>query len=734
MSLLFRVVFTNCRSTHHKMAMDALRFLRGPEAEQWTDLFLKHYVVYLDGSKAPDDQFKDFKNHVLHVRDNFWGGAIGAAQKWYDRTVALMRHGDWEEGVFAAGVLSHYFTDPHMPLHTGQSEAEGAVHRAAEWSITKSYHELQNILEVDHGGYPRLEVPAGDDWLAEMIRQGALRANPHYEVFIDHYNLAQGLKEPTLGLDQELKDRTAQCLGFATVGFARVLERALEDAGVRPPLVDISLQGVLTTMALPVHWITSHIIDGAEREQIRAIYNELQVTGKVLKNLPEDEKVVRKLHAAEVLHKSMADLNAEPIRQPGKAYGQGAKDRYRSNAPVTRNLAANKPRGNAKQLLQTPLSPLEPLDRTTSSRRRRRKGYAPSNSSKGGEVAARLAENTIPPSETEDSVAMHQTAAESKQDASVDAEDDSYVTDTLASLESNALLRDIPKRRRPADLDAEGEDRRSENNNASEDDAPRAPSRLKQFFSPIWNKLSGLRKRPAEAEPTKADDEREEAAAPRQSKSHSEKPKPRYQEMKADRDEEEDDDPRQAESPRVTRLQSPPPAASEKTQKLESLHKEAASKAAPANAPSSRRLRFHLEQDDDVEQAPSIGNKTAERLKSLGVRTVKDLLTANPDSLSSRLKAKHITPQVVRDWQTQADLASRIPELRGHDAQILVGSGISDPREMESLEPEELLELIQPYVSSEEGERNLRGGAAPDLVEVTNWISWAKQARHGKAA
>lgn len=727
MSLLFRVVFTNCRSTHHKMAMDALRFLRGPDAEQWIDLFLKHYTVYLEGSKAPDDQFKDFKNHVLHVRENFWGGAIGAAQKWYDRTVSLMQRGNWEEGVFAAGVLSHYFTDPHMPLHTGQSESEGAVHRAAEWSITKSYHELQNILEMDHGGYPRFEAPAGEDWLAEMIRQGALRANPHYEVFIDHYNLTLGIKEPTLGLDQELKDRTAQCIGFATVGYARVLERALEDAGVRPPLVDVSLQGVLTTMALPVHWITTHIIDGAEREQIRAIYEELQLTGKVIKNLPEDEKVVRKAHAAEVLQKSLADLNAEPARQPGKLYGQGAKDRYRCDVPVTRNIAANKPRGNARQLLQVPLSPLPPIESPAGSRRRRKNGYA--QAAKAARGPSSPTDSNIPPEEIASTLPISDSTERDNSALDVDAQEDRYANDTLAELEAKALHKEVPKKRRPVDEPADSDSPNGDDADASTDPG-RAPSRLKQFFSPIWNRISRIGKRSEGAAPA------EDSAASSEPEIQSSLRDERRDSREDRRDSRDDhrterEEPQASESPRVSPVHSPAPRESEASRKIESMRKEAAPESAK---PGQKRLRFHLEQDDDVEQAPSIGNKTAERLKSIGVRTVKDLLAANPDSLASRMKAKHITPQLVRDWQTQAELASRIPELRGHDAQILVGSGISDPRDLESLEPEELLELVQPYIGSEEGERTLRGAAPPDLEEVTNWIAWARQARPLKAA
>ena len=78
MSLLFRIVYAaHATGTHHKLALDALRSLDSADAEGWRRLFLKHAEIYMQGSKAPDNEFKDFKNHVLHVRDNYWGGALG---------------------------------------------------------------------------------------------------------------------------------------------------------------------------------------------------------------------------------------------------------------------------------------------------------------------------------------------------------------------------------------------------------------------------------------------------------------------------------------------------------------------------------------------------------------------------------------------------------------------------------------------------------------------------------
>ena len=111
----------------------------GPDAEAWTRVFLKHADRFMVGSKAPDDTFKDFKNHVLHVGDNYWGGAPEKVASGTTPRVAALEQQNWDDAVYAAGVLSHYYTDPIHPFHTGQTEAENAIHRAAEWSINRSY-------------------------------------------------------------------------------------------------------------------------------------------------------------------------------------------------------------------------------------------------------------------------------------------------------------------------------------------------------------------------------------------------------------------------------------------------------------------------------------------------------------------------------------------------------------------------------------------------------------------
>lgn len=344
MSLLYAVVFASrCRSNHHRLAVDALRHLQSLDAEAWRNLLLHYHTEYLTGAKAPDDEFKDFKNHVLHVRDGDWGGAVEACEEWYRRTVRALKERDWKQAAWSAGVMSHYYVDPIQPFHTHQTEEEGVIHRAVEWSFSKSYRTFQRILEAD-GGYPNMAAPTGDKWLAEMVRAGARASNPHYETVIEHYDFALGVKEPQAGLDDELRQIIAKLVGHAAVGLARILDCAFVEAAVKPPNVGGLLQAFFLTLEMPIQAVLKTIDDAAARREVEAQYEEFRRTGKVRKTLGEDDKVVRALYAAEVLKMPLSSLDAKWPRETGAKSKAGAKPRVRKAvAPKPSAPRAQKP-------------------------------------------------------------------------------------------------------------------------------------------------------------------------------------------------------------------------------------------------------------------------------------------------------------------------------------------------------------------------------------------------------
>jgi hypothetical protein len=300
MTLLFRVLYAaHAKGTHHKLALDALNHLEGPDAELWRRVLLKHATVYLQGSKAPDDEFRDFKNHVLHVRDDFWGGAPVKARSWYTHLVGALERQDWQTAAYCAGVLSHYVTDPVQPFHTGQSEAENNVHRAAEWSISKSYDDLKALAAREPP--PAITISDADNWLERLICHTATEANRHYEKLIAHYDIHRGVVDPPSGLDVVSRRIIARLIVLAAASFAAVLQRAIGEARVAPPEVSLSLESIIATLQVPAKWVVNKLADAEERRLVQCMYDELRATGAVEENLPEDDRMVRDLHAAEVL-------------------------------------------------------------------------------------------------------------------------------------------------------------------------------------------------------------------------------------------------------------------------------------------------------------------------------------------------------------------------------------------------------------------------------------------------
>ena len=316
MNLLELVIIAHrCRSTHHYIAFDALQLLKGKDASDWKNLLLKHHTDLLKGAKAPDTDFKDFKNHVLHVEDGEWGGARDAAMEWYGKAVAALREKKWAKAAYSLGVLTHYYADPIQPFHTAQSEEEGAIHRAVEWSIAKSRDTIKAL--IDQRGYPQVHAGAETGFVADMVLAGAKYSNPHYRTFIDHYDVHKGVANPPDGLDQTLLDILADLISYATAGVAVLFERAFAESGVNPKKVDLDLPGYFAALDIPIRRITKRMADAKDRKTVEAMYEEFVETGKVVKTLPADDKKIRALHCKHILRKPLEWLDAMPIRPIG---------------------------------------------------------------------------------------------------------------------------------------------------------------------------------------------------------------------------------------------------------------------------------------------------------------------------------------------------------------------------------------------------------------------------------
>ncbi|MBS0233003.1 MAG: DUF4332 domain-containing protein [Proteobacteria bacterium] len=526
MSALFRIVYaTHANGTHHKLALDALEAMTRPDSADWTRVFLKYVEGYLQGSKAPDITFKDFKNHVLHVSENYWGGAPEKAQEWYDRTVFELKSQNWPEAVFAAGVLSHYFTDPVMPFHTGQTEAENAIHRATEWSISRSYNALRALGEKRFGKLS-VTAPSGPKWLSEFVCDGAEFSHRYYEKLIAHYDIHKGASRPEEGLDDIAKGIVAELLIYASKSFGKVLDRAVAEAGVSAPEVTLTAETFLAMTRIPRKFIEKRLTNDEDRKLVAAIYDELKTTGRVEHSLSEDDKTIRDLHAAEVLAPKLAEREA----------ARAARIDGVDNTPLELAVAKS--------------------------------------------AVARTAISEPPPA--------------------------------------------IPPSKTPPPM-------------------PRPAPSIAARMEPI----------------------------------HISKPHP----------------------------------------------------IAPSQRTEGRsEARVYLSESDDLEAAPSIGPKTADRFSEIGIHTVADFLNHDPEQLAAKLDDAHLDAETLLEWQDQAKLVMAVPGLRGTHAQLLVGAGYKTAQAVADADPLTLSANVLKFATTSAGKRVLREGRPPDIEKIKTWVEFAKQA------
>ncbi|MFN0217813.1 MAG: DUF4332 domain-containing protein [Hyphomicrobium sp.] len=529
MSALFRIVYAaHANGTHHKLALDALTQMRRPDAEAWRRVFLKHVALYLEGSKAPDVSFKDFKNHVLHVGDKYWGGAPEKVEAWYGHTVTALSEQKWGDAAYAAGVMSHYYTDPIHPFHTGQTEAENAIHRACEWSINRSYDALRAIGSKEFAAL-RVEVPEGAHWLRELVCDGAEFSHRYYEKLIAHYDFKRGVVRPEEGLDAIAQKLVAELLMYAADGFAQIVDRAIAESGATAPDVALTVDTVLAAAKMPRKWIEKKLTNNADKALVNAQYDELAATGRVDQTLSEDDRTVRDTYAREVLApklKARAETRAKRV-----------------------------PEGDPAEL-------------------------------------ARKAEVKAAP------VAPAATAGAAK----------SFVVSSVVPM-----------------------------------------------------------------------------VAP----------------------------PRTAVKPAM-----PPPIPTSVP----------VIRPNPVSKPVSEPRRSYLSKADQLEAAPSIGPKMAERFSELGIKTVAEFLGNDPHDMAELLDDSRIDAEELTDWQDQAQLVIDIAGLRGGHAQLLVGAGYRTAEAIADAEPVELASDVLKFAATSDGKRILREGDTPDVEKIKTWVTFAREA------
>ena len=143
---------------------------------------------------------------------------------------------------------------------------------------------------------------------------------------------------------------------------------------------------------------------------------------------------------------------------------------------------------------------------------------------------------------------------------------------------------------------------------------------------------------------------------------------------------------------------------------------------------NSDSARYYLHESNPVDDAPSIDAQAAHHLRSVGVHRVGDLLRVVPTDLSTRLAHVGITSQKLRQWQAEALLVCRVPNLHLYDARILVACGVTDPEILRMTRPAELHERVTLLAKKADGQALLDSGSKYEIERLAKWIE--NSARH----
>ncbi len=789
-SLLFRVISAHrCRSTHHHIAIGALTLLKGEHAQRWHDLMLVMHDDLLKGAKAPDAEFKDFKNHVLHIEEGEWGGARDAALEWYAKSVMALKAKKWSDAAYALGVMSHYYADPIQPFHTGQTEEEGAIHRAVEWSIAKSRPEIARRIEAK--GYPVVPTGEGPGFVSDMVRAGAEKSHPHYQTFLDHYNVDAGVKVPEDGLDETLLDVISDLVAYATSGLAAIYMRAFEEAGVAPPKSNLSINGFLSTLDIPIRWITSKLEDANDRHIVTAMYEELRKTGKVIKKLPDDDKQIRKMHAQQVLRIPLKELDAQRMRKIGEKHVARAGAVQADNARTEAQAPPTEVMEDTASIAATAASAAMPVSTIAAP--------AKDASIKVDKKAERLAIKEAKQAEKqrlaqekadakERAKAEKAAAAQAKFEAAANAkaekvaalqakadEEARIKADEKAAAEKAATEKAEAAKQARAEADAKKEaeeraaaqakaakqaekDEKRKNRGQSDcNETAEAAALLAAAHKTAAQREAEQRETEQRAAEASAIEAKQQTAKSTNTEPQTEKPKYRvkttgeYSETKS-KEYDEAESAFAAQLKQVSKGTRFEPVENDPDEDIDVTtydamidamddddlglnedessettdYEEAIEEDTYTSSRTSRREP--LSNESPIVDAPSIGKKTAARMRNVGIHTVGDFVQAKAKDLSAKLGGGYMSPATLIDWQDQALLMIDMPSLRVHDAQILVGAGVRCVEDLAESSSRDLFASAVSFLKTKDGARIAQNGNALDHEEVYDWIEEAQAA------
>ncbi|MCG8652476.1 MAG: DUF4332 domain-containing protein [Pirellulales bacterium] len=115
--------------------------------------------------------------------------------------------------------------------------------------------------------------------------------------------------------------------------------------------------------------------------------------------------------------------------------------------------------------------------------------------------------------------------------------------------------------------------------------------------------------------------------------------------------------------------------------------------------------------------------KRCERLRTLGVLTAGDLVTADLRELAGGFGAPNKALRILKLYRRAIRLAASVPGMMPPDAMLLISIHRRSVRGLALETPASLHRDLQRYAESTPGRRQLRGRRVPSTRRIKRWIS-----------
>lgn len=184
--------------THQFIVSEALE---GISNVSWVEAFNFYKSRILSGSITPDQSWQDWDNHLYYPETGEYN-APAAAARWYENAYGNFSLGEWSLGFWSMGVMSHYYADPCIPVHTD------------EWWPGHSGYEA-DINE----NYATLSITSPSESIVTNVSQFVVDSAVYSHQFYDDvYSAYDDEDSRALTTNPTIKSLTEDCISMAIDG------------------------------------------------------------------------------------------------------------------------------------------------------------------------------------------------------------------------------------------------------------------------------------------------------------------------------------------------------------------------------------------------------------------------------------------------------------------------------------------------------------------------------------